>query len=933
MAGLEPVLATSPRSGSPSPHRKLVELDEKSGNLQSSRRNYWALTICAHCRDYTSSTCVFACYGKLAHHREVVLVDGHGARESVGVLCDGQDGVPSPAEGALGTIEDLDLKYVADRRVRCMVSCELCAGLPLGGCIDRGHQQQAHGTAMKAPWQLQLPYLCHDADMDVHGSAIAERFSDALPAKSTRRLPTALPCRTPLSKHPAGVCGKPGDSESRGKVSEGKGGRGGARVKGGGKGRREEGEGGVEGGGEEENGAGGRGEGAKGGEKTGKRGREGGVKGGTGVKGAGSGGGRKGRRGDGGGGRNGVGEARDEGGRGGGGGGGSAAGALAAAAASATTGRQCKRKSVFFDGANHDMPTFIYARDGQLKVELRWGKGRFLVNGEPCADGTFNFGPMPNGMSLENLVKRVALRDTIWWEETRTIHKLLAAKILFRYPVAKVAAYKEDEPIVIALREGGSGNGVGAVAAASPLPFSSTKRELREIDGARPELLKELFASAGAAYAKLVEQAGAGEADTSSSGRGEGEAGGEGENPPLARTAATEATRSPARAAAGGTGAAAKTSAKAAKKATKKAAAEAAKEAEAKAAAKAAETSAKTAKKAAKKAAAEAAKKTEAQAKVSATTARPSPPANAPEETNDSSPSGGDGGSITLKISRLGKKRKRLKSGSDRGGGGDDEGDSPEPDPTADARARGGGGDVGGGGSKDGGKDGERSSSRKKKKESSRKVVVSSTAGERGPKTAAVVEDCGGVDGAAVEGIGGATSKGKLPPQPKKQQQHQLLPELVKIGRSSSKPLRLVEVDVCKSAGSDGVSISASCATTGGDGGGAAAAIAEDKSEPGTERRLGVGKAAAQAGMRVATASSSVEHARDIELARFAECQRRELEEAKRRCREELAPLEAEIEALKQKLRKRMKGVMDRHAMNRAAFTASLYGADPEAPS
>lgn len=142
-----------------------------------------------------------------------------------------------------------------------------------------------------------------------------------------------------------------------------------------------------------------------------------------------------------------------------------------------------------------------------------------------------------------------------------------------------------------------------------------------------------------------------------------------------------------------------------------------------------------------------------------------------------------------------------------------------------------------------------------------------------------------------------------------------------------------IQVDVCESAGSDGVSISASCATTGGDGGGAAAAIAEDKSEPGTERRLGVGKAAAQAGMRVATASSSVEHARDIELARFAECQRRELEEAKRRCREELAPLEAEIEALKQKLRKRMKGVMDRHAMNRAAFTASLYGADPEAPS
>ena len=95
---------------------------------------------------------MFACYGKLAHHREVVLVDGHGARESVGVLCDGQDGVPSPAEGALGTIEDLDLKYVADRRVRCMVSCELCAGLPLGGCIDRGHQQQVGGGKYGLFW-------------------------------------------------------------------------------------------------------------------------------------------------------------------------------------------------------------------------------------------------------------------------------------------------------------------------------------------------------------------------------------------------------------------------------------------------------------------------------------------------------------------------------------------------------------------------------------------------------------------------------------------------------------------------------------------------------------------------------------------------------------------------------------------------------------
>lgn len=143
MAGLEAVLST-PRSIKlvPLEHRRLLALeDDTSTCQQSSRRKYWALTICAHCRDYTTSTCVFTCYGKLAHHREVVLVDGHGARESVGVLCDGQDGVPPP-EGTLGTIEDLDLEYVADRRVRCMVSCQQCAGLPLGRCVDAGHHQQ-----------------------------------------------------------------------------------------------------------------------------------------------------------------------------------------------------------------------------------------------------------------------------------------------------------------------------------------------------------------------------------------------------------------------------------------------------------------------------------------------------------------------------------------------------------------------------------------------------------------------------------------------------------------------------------------------------------------------------------------------------------------------------------------------------------------------
>lgn len=142
MAGLEALLS-APRSVSPAPleHRRLLALDDKSTCQQSSRRNYWALTICAHCRDYTTSTCVFTCYDKVAHHREVMLVDGRGARESVGVLCDGQDGVPPP-EGTLGTIEDLDREYDADREVRCMVSCQQCAGLPLGRCVDAGHHQQ-----------------------------------------------------------------------------------------------------------------------------------------------------------------------------------------------------------------------------------------------------------------------------------------------------------------------------------------------------------------------------------------------------------------------------------------------------------------------------------------------------------------------------------------------------------------------------------------------------------------------------------------------------------------------------------------------------------------------------------------------------------------------------------------------------------------------
>ena len=92
--------------------------------------------------------------------------------------------------------------------------------------------------------------------------------------------------------------------------------------------------------------------------------------------------------------------------------------------------------------------------------------------------------------------------------------------------------------------------------------------------------------------------------------------------------------------------------------------------------------------------------------------------------------------------------------------------------------------------------------------------------------------------------------------------------------------------------------------------------------------------AAAIAGVAgVMAVASTAEHAREIELARFAECQRRELEEAKRQCRAELAPLEAEIEALKQKLRKRMKGVVEKQALNREMFSASLYAAGPPPPS
>lgn len=110
------------------------------GSNEPNCRYYWALTVCAHCRDYTSCTCTFTCYSKIAHHREVVLVDGSGAREGVAVLSEGQD-LPLPV-GNLGKIMVLDQNVIDSVGVRCVVSCEACAGLPLGGCIDAGHEQQ-----------------------------------------------------------------------------------------------------------------------------------------------------------------------------------------------------------------------------------------------------------------------------------------------------------------------------------------------------------------------------------------------------------------------------------------------------------------------------------------------------------------------------------------------------------------------------------------------------------------------------------------------------------------------------------------------------------------------------------------------------------------------------------------------------------------------
>lgn len=87
-----------------------------------------------------------------AHHREVVLVDAKGARESVGVLCPASEQLvqkttrvlPPDVKGLeLGTIVDLDPDSTVrvDDRVTFAVSCLECAGLSLGHCIDKGHAQ------------------------------------------------------------------------------------------------------------------------------------------------------------------------------------------------------------------------------------------------------------------------------------------------------------------------------------------------------------------------------------------------------------------------------------------------------------------------------------------------------------------------------------------------------------------------------------------------------------------------------------------------------------------------------------------------------------------------------------------------------------------------------------------------------------------------
>lgn len=68
-------------------------------------------------------------------------MDDAGVRESVGVLCERQEGYPA-ATGALGRTLVLDQDLVDRGMWRCVVSCASCAGQPLGFCVDAGHDQQ-----------------------------------------------------------------------------------------------------------------------------------------------------------------------------------------------------------------------------------------------------------------------------------------------------------------------------------------------------------------------------------------------------------------------------------------------------------------------------------------------------------------------------------------------------------------------------------------------------------------------------------------------------------------------------------------------------------------------------------------------------------------------------------------------------------------------
>ena len=133
-------------------------LSTNRARKSGARHHYWALTICAHCRRWAPATKVLACCKMGAHHREVKLVDARGARESIGIMCPASEQLvhkttralpttsSSSADGKkleLGTIVDLDpdSRVKVDERVTFIVSCEECAGLSLGECIDKGHNQ------------------------------------------------------------------------------------------------------------------------------------------------------------------------------------------------------------------------------------------------------------------------------------------------------------------------------------------------------------------------------------------------------------------------------------------------------------------------------------------------------------------------------------------------------------------------------------------------------------------------------------------------------------------------------------------------------------------------------------------------------------------------------------------------------------------------